>query len=191
MEKRKLRPQGLPRLTCTQTLICAALKHPCGEQRPPAEARGPGLRGGCVSEAQPRPQGGPKPRGKQGPHLIHSGASEVQPAEGAVVAIRHVRPAAEEDQGAGLIGQGSHEHVDEGFLLGTEGGTGWGPCSAGPQAPFPTLPRVLGPPSPRFCVTQKLAGDTPAYPLPALPHPPFPRCLSRCSLIPTLCQAPR
>ena len=39
-----------------------------------------------------------------------------------MVVIRHVHPAAEEDDGAGLAGQGPQVHFNVGFLLGTEDG---------------------------------------------------------------------
>lgn len=64
--------------------------------------------------------------------LIHAGAGKVELGEGGVEAIRHIRPAAEEDQGAGLTGQGPQEHFDVGLLLGTKMVTGWGPCSRRP-----------------------------------------------------------
>lgn len=57
-----------------------------------------------------------------GAHLIQDGAGEVELGEGAAEAIWHICPAAEEDQGVGIIVQGPQEHFDEGLLLGTEDG---------------------------------------------------------------------
>lgn len=58
----------------------------------------------------------------QGAHLIHVGAGEVELGEGAVVAIRHVHPATEEDQGARITDQGPQEHFNVGLLLDTQDG---------------------------------------------------------------------
>lgn len=62
----------------------------------------------------------------QGAHLIQAGTREVEPGKGGMEAIRHICPAAEEDQGEGIIDQGPQEHFNEGFFLGTE--DGWRYC---------------------------------------------------------------
>lgn len=54
----------------------------------------------------------------QGTHLIHSVFGVIQFQEGAMEVERHVRPAAEEDQGAGVVRQVPLEHFDMGFALG-------------------------------------------------------------------------
>lgn len=51
-------------------------------------------------------------------HLIHVAFGVVQFGEGAVEVERHVCPAAEEDQGTGLVRQISLVHFDMGFALG-------------------------------------------------------------------------
>lgn len=75
-----------------------------------------------MSEDPAAPPGKPKVLRQQSTHLIHHGAAEVQAGEGRMVVIRHVHPAAEEDDGAGLTGQGPQVHFNVGFLLGTEDG---------------------------------------------------------------------
>lgn len=53
-----------------------------------------------------------------GTHLVNFGFGELQFQKGAVEAVRHVCPAAEEDQGAGFVRQRPLEHFDTGFTLG-------------------------------------------------------------------------
>lgn len=54
--------------------------------------------------------------------------------------IRHICPAAEEDQGAGLVGQGPQVHFNVGCLLGMEGGCWLGSLLS------PALNLLPGPP---------------------------------------------
>lgn len=70
---------------------------------------------------------------------MQAGAGEVELGEGGPVVIRHIRPAAEEDQGVGVAGQRPHVHFNVGLLLGWRMVTGI-PAQAGPEVPFPVLP---------------------------------------------------
>lgn len=64
------------------------------------------------------PEGWARDRRWQGTHLILLAFGVVEFREGAMEVERHVCPAAEEDQGTGLVGQVSLVHFDMGFVLG-------------------------------------------------------------------------
>ena len=75
-----------------------------------------------MSENSAASPGKPEVLRQQSTHLVHHRAAEVQAGKGRMVVIRHVCPAAEEDDGAGLIDQGPQVHFNVGFLLGMEDG---------------------------------------------------------------------
>lgn len=64
------------------------------------------------------PEGWARDRRWQGTHLIHTAFGVVQFQEGTMEVVRHVGPAAEEDQGTGIVRQIPLEHFDVGFALG-------------------------------------------------------------------------
>ena len=67
-----------------------------------------------------------------------------------MVVIRHVRPAAEEDDGAGLTGQGPQVHFNVVFLLGTEDGSlAGGPAQQAPEPPSQPSLELWVPPAHR------------------------------------------
>lgn len=68
------------------------------------------------------PQGCPTMQRASGAHLIHGVLGEVELGQAGVVDKGHIRPPAEEDEGAGALGQRAQEHLDVRFLL--EVGTG-------------------------------------------------------------------
>lgn len=131
----------------TAVHLCS-LKTP--EQRA-APAGGPtAQRGGCVSEDPAAPAGKPEVLRRQSTHLIHHGAAEVQAGKGGVVVVRHVHPAAEEDDGTGLTGQGPQVHFNVGFLLGTEDGSlAGGPAQQAPKPPSQPSLELWVPPAHR------------------------------------------
>lgn len=61
---------------------------------------------------------GGQARCESGAHLIHSLLREAELGQAGGVAVGHVRPAAEEDEGAGGLGERAQEHLDTVFLLG-------------------------------------------------------------------------
>lgn len=90
----------------------------------------------------------------RGTHLIYSGSGVFQVQEGGVEVVRHVCPAAEEDQGAGLIGQVPLVHFDLGFTLGVKENH-WleSRVQSGPDIPasIPSPAGSLFNPGPQLC----------------------------------------
>lgn len=63
------------------------------------------------------PWGCPAMQCASGAHLIHGVLREVELGQAGGVAEGHICPPAEEDEGAGSLGQRAQEHLNVGFLL--------------------------------------------------------------------------
>lgn len=92
-----------------------------------------------------------------GAHLMQAGAGEVELREGGPVVIRHIRPAAEEDQGVGVADQRPHVHFDVGLLLGRRMVTGI-PARAGRKSPSQSFLESWAPPAHGSASCKSLGG---------------------------------
>lgn len=111
-----------------------------------------------------------------GAHLMQAGAGEVELREGGPVVIRHIRPAAEEDQGVGVADQRPHVHFDVGLLLGRRMVTGI-PARAGRKSPSQSFLESWAPPAHGSASCKSLGGgilQTFDIPTVGLCIPPFP-----------------
>lgn len=74
--------------------------------------------GGSWKDAEPGAMGLSHHAAASGAHLIHGILREVELGQAGGVDEGHICPPAEEDEGAGSMGQWAQEHLDVGFLLG-------------------------------------------------------------------------
>lgn len=63
-------------------------------------------------------RGCPTMQHASGAHLVHGILREVELGQAGSVEEGHICPPAEEDEGAGSLGQRAQEHLNVGFLLG-------------------------------------------------------------------------